>query len=331
MILLNLPGIAAEKLSLTPAMKAYIQTISQQYHFDQDKLEKLFENVTLNKKLLNYFHHAYEKKPWYQYRHLFVDNKRIDNGVAFWQKNHKTLEKAEKIYHIPPSIIVAIIGIETRYGKRQGEFSVLNTLTTLAFYYPEREKFFRHELTNYLLMTREQQLDPQSIKGSYAGAIGIPQFMPSTYRHYAIDNAQKSHADLANDADDAIMSIGNYLQKMGWQAKQALSVKLTTSYLSPKLLSPSAKPDRTLASLLKQGIDVPSSDNSQRKAALIRLQTRVASYGYWLTFHNFSVIMRYNTNVNYAMAVDQLSEAINHEYQHKTTATRANPASTRKN
>lgn len=315
----------------TQAIQQYIEQTSQQHNFKATELRELFSRVNINKKLVSYFHHAYEKKPWYQYRHLFLTKQRIQGGVDLWRQYQTTLQKAEQQYQIPASVIVAIIGIETDYGRKKGTFPVLDTLTTLAFYYPERAKFFRYELTEYLLLTREQHLATQTIKGSYAGAIGIPQFMPSTYRYYAVDNDGHHHADLVNDMNDSILSIANYLNKMGWQAGGPISQKLQTGNIPGKLVSTDGSVKHTLAELSQQGIKIQPQQDMQRKAAVIKLQTQVANYACWLIFHNFSVIMRYNTSINYAMAVNDLSEAIQHEYQRQTATTSPDTTPARQN
>lgn len=298
MTVILLVVLTNQTIALPQTIQNYLTEISETYEFDKNQLNQWFSNVQINENLFKRFSRSPDvKNAWYQYRSIFISPGRIQEGVTFWKKNREILTKAAKNYQVPASIIVAIIGVETYYGAKQGEFPVLDTLTSLGFYYPNRDEFFRNQLTEFLLMAREQHLDPTVIKGSYAGAMGIPQFMPTSYRAYAVDDADKSHADLMNDTNDAILSVANYLHQHGWQANQPVAQRLSTP--------PTNATKETLT-----------------------LETGANQFGYWHTFPNFSVILTYNTHKNYAMAVYELSEAIQHEYEQTSLATSANPAST---
>lgn len=315
---------------LPPALKDYIKTLQTQYHFSKAELTTLFNNTHINFSLIDKMNHPYEALSWPKYRKIFITQQRIDGGLAFWNEHQKTLYKAEQKYGVPANVIVALLGIETNYGQAKGAYPVMDTLTTLSFYYKPREKFFRQELTEYLLLTREQKLQPLTLTGSYAGAIGIPQFMPSTYRHYAVDYSNQGSADIVNDVDDAIFSTANFLNKMGWKEQQRVADPVTlTAPINDKLVSTSAKPTAALSVLKQKGIAIPKKVNRTMKAAVIKLETEQANnYDYWVAYGNFHAIMRYNPRIHYAMAVYQLSEAIKNAHQ-ETTATRTKSASTR--
>ena len=166
---------------------AFINTMVTQHQFNRTELNTLFEHVNLNQSIVDAMNKPHEKLPWYKYRTLFVTDEHVKGGLAFWNQHEAALKRAEKQYGVPAEIITAIIGVETRYGKMTGKYPVIDALSTLAFNYPPRAGFFRKELSEYLLLTREEHIDPLSLKGSYAGAMGHPQFMPSSYRNFAID------------------------------------------------------------------------------------------------------------------------------------------------
>ncbi|OGO91462.1 MAG: lytic murein transglycosylase B [Coxiella sp. RIFCSPHIGHO2_12_FULL_42_15] len=325
-------GATTETTPLPQPIQQFIKSVHQQYHFNETELTALFRQTHIDQNLIEKMNHPYEEKQWPEYRKFFITQQRIDNGNAFWRQHQSILQQAEKKYGVPAHLIVAIIGIETGYGQHIGNYPVLDTLTTLSFYYPRREQFFRHELTEYLLLTREQKLKPLQLKGSYAGAIGIPQFMPSTYRHYAVDFSNQGSADLVNDTNDAIFSIANYLSKMGWKKQQPIAAELNTSVeIDSALISDSAKPMHSIKTWQHKGVPVPTSEtNLKLKAAIIKLASESPKNNdYWLTYPNFRTIMLYNPRIHYAMAVYQLSEAIKNAYQQTTITARTSAASAR--
>jgi len=220
----------------------------------------------------------------------------------------------EKHFGVDPSIIVAILGVETHYGEHTGGFRIIDALSTLAFYYPPREKFFLNELKEYLLLTREQHLSPFALQGSYAGAIGIPQFMPSSYRQFATAREQTGAINLNENHEAAILSVANYFKQHHWELHAPVAVPALARELPTESLVSDKKADKefTLAQFKKAGILPETNNTLPNKAALITLEGQ-NSPEYWLTFHNFSVIMRYNPSIDYAMAVFQLSQAIKAE------------------
>ena len=249
------------------------------------------------------------QRSWERYRPRFLNDRRIDGGVRFLQENAGQLAKASALYGVPPEIIVAIIGVETEYGRNMGGFRVLEALATLAFKYPPRSEFFRTELEQFLLLCRENGLDPLAVKGSFAGAIGIPQFMPGSQRRYAVDFDGDQRVDLRGSVDDAIGSVGRFLEQHGWQAGQPIAVPaLTNGNPDPALLQAGIRPSLKLAELSDKG--VRADIDPQASVALIDLVSPEKETEYWLGYENFYVITRYNRSSFYAMSVFQLGEAV---------------------
>jgi len=327
-LLTSIPASIAN--TLTPEINQYIQSVSKQYQFDSKALTKLFNQAHMNPDIIARMNHPYEAKPWEHYRKFFITPARIEQGVIFWEANRNVLAEAEQRYGVPASVIVAILGVETFYGQYTGKFSVFDALTTLAFNHQPRAEFFKSELTQYLLMTREQKLDPLALTGSYAGALGMPQFMPSSYRRYAIDYSQGGSADLIHDTRDAIFSIANFLKNMGWQANTPVAMPLSTQRpLGNTWVSSNAKPMLSLKTLQTHGLAKQINLDKATPVAIINLEAEKAfNPNYWVTTNNFRAIMHYNPKINYAMAVYQLSEEIQHAYN-RTIAARAKSSSTR--
>jgi membrane-bound lytic murein transglycosylase B len=223
------------------------------------------------------------------------------------------LKQAQERYGVPPHIITAIIGVETQYGKNTGSYAVIEALRTLAFGYPRRSKFFRSELEQYLLMAREEELEPLTPKGSYAGAMGMPQFMPSSFRKYAVDFDDNGKRDLWNSPADVIGSVGNYLMRHGWKAGEPVAFKLDQR---PSGIPPGnrrgQKPNISMSKFSKSGATLPAEVSAMEKAALLEYKQK-NKRDYWLGLHNFYVITRYNHSNLYAMAVYQLAQAINQQ------------------
>lgn len=295
-----------------PDVQAYITQISQQYGFSQIQLTDWFNTVQLQPAIIASMNKPYEKKPWDTYQQLFLQDKRIQDGINFFNQNRPALESAEKRYGVPAPIIVAILGVETFYGTQQGTYRVLDSLSTLGFDYPSRAPFFKKELTEFLLLCRQLNLDPTTVQGSYAGAIGQAQFMPSSYRHYAIDVSGEGRSDLRKNPHDAIFSVANYLQRNGWQAEEPIATPAKIRGTQYQQLNIDAKePLYTLEQLKAWGITpmyyppiLPPG-----RVGLVKLDT-TSSPQYWIGFKNFYVITRYNTSKQYAMAVFLLAAEI---------------------
>lgn len=293
-------------------VQEFIQLMVQKHHFNQAKLKKIFAEVKVRPQIMQRMNKPFEKQPWLTYQMLFVTKNRIEKGVEFWQKHQKTLSKAETMFGVPASVIVATIGIETKYGERKGDFRVIDSLTNIAFSDSMRAGFFRKELEQFLLLTREEKLDPLKILGSYAGAIGQPQFMPSSYRHYAINFSKSGKTDLMDDEVDVIGSIANYYKKNGWHtdgpvAVRAFKIGSRYNYLKHKQ---KIEEPLTVAEASRLGLITKTNQlNDTLKVKVIELESNYAKE-YWLGFHNFNVIKRYNSSDLYAMAVYQLSTFI---------------------
>jgi len=257
----------------------------------------------------------YEKKNWDVYRDHFLTAQRIKGGIDFWHQNQKTLAQAEKKYKVPAPIIVAILGVETLYGERQGDLRVLDTLATLSFDYPKRASFFKKELKEYLLLCREHKVPATQYLGSYAGAIGKPQFMPSSYRYYAVKFNNKGVRDLVNSNEDSIASIANYIHKHGWKMNEGIAQLAQLHGQDYKKIHVNPRKANYRYSQLKSaGIKpVTAAYNHPSRAGLIELNTTEGNE-YWLAYPNFFVITRYNSNPQYALTVYLLSQQLKKQW-----------------
>jgi len=293
-----------------PDVRQFIDKMVAKHQFNDKELTNLFNQARLQDQIIEIISKPAESKPWYQYRPIFITKKRIKGGVEFWDKNKEALSHAYEIYGVPPQIIIAILGVETFYGKQKGGYRMLDSLATLAFDYPPRSKFFTSELEQYLLMTREEKIDPLSITGSYAGAMGNAQFISSSYRRYAIDFDGDGKRDLWDNNADAIGSVAHYLNIHGWKRGQPIATKaMIDDNTGKNLLSNSLKPDSMVRDLKKNGVHIDDTIADDQQAVLIALETKTKPE-YWVGFENFYVITRYNHSALYAMAVFLLSEEI---------------------
>jgi membrane-bound lytic murein transglycosylase B len=291
-------------------VRAFIEKMSQRHGFDQGQLQAWFKEAQVRSDIIDAMSRPAESKPWYQYRPIFLQPARIEGGAAFWNEHAKELQRAEEIYGVPPQIITAILGVETRYGQHQGAYRVMDSLVTLAFNYPPRAAFFKDELEQYLLLTREEGVDPLAMSGSYAGAMGQTQFISSSYRHYAIDFDGDGKRDLWNNTADAIGSVANYFKEHGWERGGAVAVPVAASgERSQALVAKGLKPSLRIADLKKQGVKLEAALSDNTLAALIELEQKDGQE-YWAGLQNFYAITRYNHSPLYAMAVYQLSEEI---------------------
>jgi membrane-bound lytic murein transglycosylase B len=248
--------------------------------------------------------------PWYQFRSRYVDALRINGGVKFWREHADTLARARREFGVPEEIIVATIGVESIYGRRTGSFGVLESLTMLAFSYPPRARLFRSELEHYLLLAREARFDTARVKGSYAGAIGIPQFLPSSYRRYAVDFDGDGRRDLVDSTADAIGSVANYYRSHGWRGGETIVVpaEVDSSDVTA-LLELGIRPRIKLADLKRHGVSPAVPIEEGPEAALVEVESE-SGLIYWLGLNNFYVITRYNRSVNYALAIHELAQEL---------------------
>ncbi len=292
-------------------VKNFIDEFSKQHEYSKSTLTSLLGKVKKQTKVLEAIQRPAEKKKnWQEYRNIFITPKRIKDGLQYWVENAQILAAAERRFGVPPEIIVAILGVETFYGRHDGKYPVLDSLVTLGFDYPPRQKFFRSELEHFLLLAQEEKLDTINIKGSYAGAMGKSQFISSSYRQFAIDFDDNGKRDLWESNEDVIGSVANYFNQHGWQVGQPITIPVIISGdRYTELLDKGLKPAISISELPQYGVEVDTNSYSQEKVALLELKND-NSIEYWAGFNNFYVITRYNHSHMYAMAVYQLSQLI---------------------
>jgi membrane-bound lytic murein transglycosylase B len=269
----------AQMLTDDPQVKDFISEMVSEHGFDKQELDKLFSQVEVKQKILDAISRPAERsKPWHEYRQIFLTDKRIKDGVKFWQENADIIAYAEDVYGVAPEIMVAIIGVETFYGRLQGHYRVMDALATLGFKYPKRSKFFRSELKHFLLMSKQQNFDPLSKKGSYAGAMGMGQFIPSSYLSYAIDFNGDGQKDIWENNADAIGSVANYFKRHGWQKGQPVTDKVTlsadTTLTEEDGCTRSCKPGQSIAELKQKGIQGKTSASDDKAAILLILEQK---------------------------------------------------------
>ena len=293
---------------------SFIRDMVAEYDYDADELNDVLGRVQLSEKVIAAISRPAEALPWHRYRSIFLKPGRVNGGGEFWRENKAQLERAKELYGVPEEVMVAIIGVETKYGRIKGGFKVIDSLSTLAFDYPKRSKFFSGELKHYLLLTREQSVDPHRLKGSYAGAMGIPQFIPSSYRAYAVDFDEDGLTDIWENPTDAIGSVGNYFKQHGWREGAGI---ITPASIPDRdisaLITKGLEPKLTMADLTAGGVTAEEEIDAVEKVKLLQLENK-DGYEYWVALHNFYVITRYNHSALYAMAVYQLADAIKARY-----------------
>jgi membrane-bound lytic murein transglycosylase B len=298
-----------------PQAQAFIERMVTQHDFDRQALVDLFSQAERRDDILELMSKPAEKKlRWFEYRKIFLTQSRIDGGVDFWREHAGILADAAREFGVDPQIIVAIIGVETRYGSNTGRHRVLDALSTLAFDYPPRAPFFTGELEQYLLLGQEEQLNLTGTTGSYAGAMGYGQFIPSSYRQYAVDFDGDGRRDLWSSPRDIIGSVANYFRAHGWETGQPVAVPAKAGGGDIEaIIKLGYQPHSLLSALREDGITPDRQFPTDLKAALLRYD-QATGPEYWLGFNNFYVITRYNHSPLYAMAVYQLSEEIRTAY-----------------
>ncbi len=295
---------------------AFITRMAGETGYTETELVDLFARVEKQEHLFAQLDRPAEKElDWYQYRAIFVKDKRIARGVEFWRRHRELLMEVSEKTGVPAEIIVAIIGVETFYGIYKGKEPVFDSLVTLAFDYPRRAKFFMRELEQFLLLAREQGFDPRALRGSYAGAMGVPQFISSSYRNYAVDFDQDGQVNLFDSIPDIAASVANYFVKHGWRrdGRVARPLSLAEDH-ALEGLEPGVRPAYRWADLKQRGLRSQFQIEDDASVSLIRLQQRERAE-YWVGFQNFYVITRYNHSELYAMAVYQLAKLISHQYK----------------
>lgn len=293
----------------------FIRDLAVRSDYNEAELVEIFSGVRHQRHLFERMDKPAEKLEWYQYRKIFLTEKRIKRGVEFWSRHRELLQQVEAKYNVPAAIIVAIVGVETFYGAYKGKSPVFDTLVTFAFDYPKRAKFFTRELEEFLMLAREQNLDLRGINGSYAGAMGMPQFISSSYRAYAVDFDGDGQINLFDSLPDVLGSVANYFKRHGWRdaepvvfpARVADENRLTA-------FKTSLKPKYDWSQLSQAGVTTEADLKPDTDITLLRLKQK-DSTEFWAGLHNFYVITRYNHSELYAMAVYQLSQQIEKRIQ----------------
>ncbi len=288
----------------------FIEMMHKKHGSDKEELRELFSSVNFQERVVRIMNRQPEgTMTWSSYRNMLVTNERVDLGKQFIDIYKEDLKRAEDIYGVPASIIASIIGIETRYGRITGNIRVLDSLSTLSFDYPRRAKFFKVQLEEFLLLAEEEGLDPTKIKGSIAGAMGFGQFMPDSYRNYAVDFDYDGKRDILNNAVDAIGSVANFLNQKGkWEPNTKIVLKATLNGERPKLKS-SFKPYIKVSDL--KSIGITPVDKLQNQLSVVPIELEIEKgYEYWLGLKNYQALSRYNRSKLYVMAVYEFSESL---------------------
>ncbi|MDP5064387.1 MAG: lytic murein transglycosylase B [Haliea sp.] len=294
------------------AARALVNELVEERGLDRDWLLQVMAQAERQERILEAMSRPAERaKPWHEYRQIFLTEQRLVEGLAFYRANRATFDRVEAELGVAPEIVLSILGVETYYGRITGNYRVLDALATLAFDYPRRSAFFSKELKNYLILTSEQQLDPLAMFGSYAGATGYGQFMPSSYRSYAIDFDGDGRIDIWNNPADAIGSVANYLRRHGWRSGEGVVVPAAASPQVPEeWFGLGLVPKRSVQELGAGGLRARGAPLAPETLVTpVRLELE-EGYEYWLGLHNFYVITRYNHSAMYAMSVYQLSQQL---------------------
>ena len=312
LLLIIVGGPSAQAIDLDdPDVKNFVDSMVSGHSYDRDTLEGVLAQAKTQESILAAIARPAERsKEWHEYRRIFLTEARVKAGAAFWREHDEDLQRISEETGVDVEILVGIIGVETYFGRITGNYRVLDALATLAFEYPPRAKFFRSELEQFLLLVREEGMDAIDATGSYAGAMGRPQFMPSSYRAYAVDSSSDGKRDIWSNWADVMGSIANYFVRHGWRTDDQVVVQASLgNQWRGDPPENKLKPEETITSLSHQGVlfatDLPGENRSQ-------LLTLKGDDGeeHWVGFHNFFVITRYNRSVMYALAVHQLGQEI---------------------
>ena len=307
--LLLIVAVAAQAEEPHPGSEAFIAKAVAEHGLDPDEIRAVLAEARYQQSIIDAMTRPAEARPWYRYHPIFLTETRTAAGVEFWRANRELLEEVSAEFGVPIEIIVAIVGVETNYGLNTGSFRVIDALATLGFYYPRRATFFASELAHFLRLAHEENLPVNEVRGSYAGAMGIGQFIPSSYRAYAVDFDGSGLRDLWRSLPDALGSVANYLAEHRWDPEGELVLPVTRVpddfdfEFNPRLSS-------TLDELSDKGVEFEHNGlSADTRAMLVELETE-DGHEYWVGLNNFYVITRYNRSPLYAMAVTRLAEAI---------------------
>ena len=299
-----------------PGTDEFVDRAVSEYGLPESEIRALLEQAEYKQSIVDAISRPAEGKPWHEYRKIFLTDKRISQGIEFWKENRELISEVSTQFGVDEEVIVSIIGVETSYGRNTGGYRTVDALVTLGFYYPQnlssdRSPFFSSELMHYIQLTSEEGLPAAEITGSYAGAMGMGQFMPSSYREYAVDFDADGKRDLWRSTADVVGSVANYLHRHGWQPGKPVTrrARASSDAAFDKISTRGLKPTLTVAEWQEKGFTSSSELSPALPAAVLKLIEKDRN-SYWLTFKNFYVITRYNRSPRYAMAVYQLSQEI---------------------
>jgi membrane-bound lytic murein transglycosylase B len=312
----------ADNESVAKARNEFVDRMVTAHGFDRDALAAALEEATIDQKIIDTMSRPAERvMPWFEYRAIFLSDARIAAGVQFWSEHADTIESIARRYGVDPEMLVAIVGVETYFGTRMGGYRVIDALSTLAFAYPPRAKFFAGELEQFLLLAREEDMDLKDPRGSYAGAMGAGQFIPSSFRSYAVDADEDGKRNIWTDWDDVLGSVANYFKVHGWKTDEPIVDRATRSadWSGPE---PTNKLDldTTVGALAQRGYVFMTEQRSDAPAAVFSFEAEGGGSEYWVGYHNFRVITRYNRSQKYALAAYQLGAAVHAAYLERTRA-----------
>lgn len=298
-----------------PGAAAFVDRMVAEYGLDPEHVQGVLSEARYQQSIIDAITRPAESKPWHEYRKIFITPTRISSGVEFWRANAELLSEVSERFGVPVEVIVAIVGVETSYGLNTGSYRVIDALATLGFYYPKRGAFFADELGQFLRLAEEEALPLTEVRGSYAGAMGVGQFIPSSYRAYAVDMDGTGKRDLWRSLPDAMGSVANYLATHGWRKDEPIALPADLSGDLPEGTDFPLKPEHTLAELAEMGIEFDAGDlPGDTEATLVEFE-QADGRDHWVGLNNFYVITRYNRSPLYAMAVTQLAGEIREQRQ----------------
>lgn len=309
-VLLLTTAVQASDYTERAEVKQFAAEFSRKYNKHPDWVMDILRQGKYQQSIIDAISKPAERVlTWGDYRRIFIEQRRLDQGLEFWREHRALVEAAANKYQVAPEMILSIIGIETRYGRVAGNHKVIDALLTLGFDYPPRAPFFKGQLEQFLLLLDEQKMAVNDLKGSYAGAMGYGQFIAGSYRAFAVDGDADGKIDIWNNKADAVASVAHYFARHGWQQGGLVAIQLPDQTIDNSLASSALKPEKTIAQWRKAGVIIPAEIADNTKATLMLLETPQGTE-YWLGFDNFFAITRYNHSHLYAMAAYQFSQLL---------------------
>ncbi|WP_410497992.1 lytic murein transglycosylase B [Chitinibacter sp. S2-10] len=322
---LSATALADEALINREDVQQYINKTAIENGFTPEEIAGWLLDAQAKPNIIGILDKPSTSRPWHEFEANFVNKTRINNGATFWRENAILIGDISRKYQVAPEVLLAILGAETNYGRYTGTFRIVDALSTIAFNYPRRAEYFQGELTQLFLLAREEKQDPMSFKGSYAGAMGWPQFMPSSFRKWAQDWDKDGKHDIWTNPGDAMASVANYLNQHGWQDGGDTYTVVNFNGSAKSLLDDKFNLHYTVNELIAKGVAPISEINPRQKAVLFALETEPDFTQYFLGFNNFYVITRYNKSTLYATAVLKLAEEIKNAYVKNNELVQAEP------